>query len=92
MGVSLDECFGSDPQIDFIKIDTGSEPYVFRGMQSLLRSKRPLTMLCEYVPLAYADKGINPLQFLEEIRAAAGFAISGNHTGEHIEPVQSLRN
>src|SRR5262249_19938364 len=89
-GLSLDEYLGPDAQVDLIKIDTdGAEPYVFRGMQSLMRSKRPLTILVEYSPIVYKGLQIDPLQLLEEI-VAAGFRISEFKPGEGLKPVDSL--
>src|SRR5262249_8005784 len=89
-GLSLDEYFGGGvPEVDLIKIDTdGAEPYIFRGMRSLLQSNRPLTILCEFAPGLYQDQSLDPSQFLDEIRAA-NFRIS-EFTPEGIKPVDSL--
>jgi FkbM family methyltransferase len=89
-GVSLDEYFGSDgPRVDLIKVDTdGAEPFVFRGMKNLLRSGRPLTILCEFSPPAYRAHSVDPSEFFEELRGA-GFRIS-EFTPEGIKPVESI--
>ncbi|HXN47774.1 MAG TPA: FkbM family methyltransferase, partial [Bryobacteraceae bacterium] len=75
--VSLDEYLAANPQqIDFIKMDVdGSEPFVLRGAQSLLRGTNPLTIFCEFCPPILRAAGLDPEAFLEELRRAR-FAIS----------------
>jgi FkbM family methyltransferase len=89
-GISLDDYLGSEsPAVDLIKIDTdGAEPYIFRGMKGLLGSGRPLTILTEFSAQRYTGDGLDPVQFLQEIRAA-GFQIS-EFTPTGIEPVTAL--
>ena len=74
--VSLDEYLAANPQqIDFIKVDVdGSEPFVFRGAQSLLRGTGPLAIFCTFCPPILRTVGLDPEAFLDELRNAS-FAI-----------------
>jgi len=70
--VSLDDYLAATSQsVDFLKIDAdGSEPFIFRGMQSLLASDRPLTMFVEFCPAHLRGVGTDPLDFLKTVHDA----------------------
>lgn len=59
----LDSLEGMD-RLDFIKIDVeGAEEALWRGMDRLLGSDRPLTILLEFAAVRYAD----PERFIDDI-------------------------
>lgn len=67
---------------DFIKIDVeGAETEMWRGMGDMLKNRRPLTVVMEFLARRYAD----PAAFLGEM-SAAGFAMSVIEPGGGIVP------
>ncbi len=69
--VSLDDYLAANPQeIDFIKFDVdGSEPFIFRGMNSILTSPRPMAAFCEFCSGLIRDAGVEPEHFLDQLLA-----------------------
>ena len=58
--------------VDFMKIDVeGAEEGLWSGMQGLLATGRPLTIILEYTPARYRDAGA----FLDEI-LSSGFSLA----------------
>ncbi|WP_340315018.1 FkbM family methyltransferase [Rhizorhabdus argentea] len=75
----LDELPNAE-KIDFIKIDVeGAEERVWSGMQGILRSGRPLTIVLEFASSRYSDAGA----FLREIMSH-GFAF------QIIDPIEGV--
>lgn len=59
------ERLGRKLEPDLIKIDAeGYEVRIFRGMQGILRSDRPLTILLEFLPKLYLKLGDDPVEFV----------------------------
>lgn len=58
--IVLDEALGSEPRIDFVKIDVeGHEPAAIRGMQALLQRHRP-KIVTEFHPLVLEKNNNRP--------------------------------
>jgi FkbM family methyltransferase len=60
--ISLDEYFGKDFKVDFIKIDVeGAEGLALKGMENIIKNSNDLIFITEYSPLTLTDigKGIN---------------------------------
>lgn len=68
--VSLDELFEDESTIvNFIKMDAeGCEPFIFEGMTGILDRHPELTIFCEFCPPLLRGLGVDPMQFLHELR------------------------
>lgn len=67
---SIDEYFGGrDIKVDVMKIDAeGAEGLIFKGMRKLLEKNPNVKIICEFVPSLISTTGIDPRQFLEELK------------------------
>ncbi len=86
--VTLDE-FLEDKKlkIDVIKIDAeGSEPHIFKGMESIIQKHPKLVIICEFTPELVTCSGENPKSFLEEITRNYGFKL------KYIDTKSNLRD
>lgn len=75
---SLDSFFSeNNPTIDLLKIDAeGSEPRIFRGMQSLLAKNPEIKVVCEFAPDLISKAGESSIDFLRYIQNQLSFKLS----------------
>lgn len=67
--VALDDVLGLEMPLDVVKIDAeGSEPLVIRGMNRLIRGNPGIKIVMEFAPGHIQRSGINPIDFLDEVR------------------------
>lgn len=86
--ISLDEYFADkDTKIDIIKMDAeGSEGLIFKGMRKLLQKSPDIKIICEFVPGVISTTGIDPRQFLEELKGY-GFRLRIINTDSKLEDI-----
>ena len=83
-GVTLDEALRGRESVHVVKIDAeGAEPFIWRGMAKVLAANPKLVVLLEFAATHLRRAGIDPPDFLRELKAA-GFEIRQIHdlTGE----------
>lgn len=72
---TLDEVLPPGTRIDAIKIDAeGAEPFIWRGMQRVLRENPGIDVLFEFAPMHLGRAGCDPAAFLDEVEGL-GFRI-----------------
>jgi len=87
--VALDEVI--DDPLDFAKIDAeGSEPLILRGMKKLIARSPQLQILMEFNKSALSNAGIQPEEFLRELKES-GYSLSSITPQSTLIPANEAR-